>query len=141
MSNSLIVADRATAMLGGLITERDNNGKSGLPFLVRIPLIKYLVGSTNKAKERREMMIFVQPRILEDSTAHMLEQAKFSDYSANFDEAAGFAGMPETIVPRALPADAEKPNALLPPPETVAAEPKKGLLGKMKGWFQKTNPD
>jgi general secretion pathway protein D len=133
MSNSLIVADRATAMLGGLITERDNNGKSGLPFLVRIPLIKYLVGSTNKAKERREMMIFVQPRILEDSTAHMLEQAKFSDYSANFDEAAGFAGMPETIVPRALPADAEKPNSLLPPPETVAAEPKKGLLGKMKG--------
>ncbi|MHB1077998.1 MAG: secretin N-terminal domain-containing protein [Prosthecobacter sp.] len=141
MSNSLIVADRATAMLGGLITERDTNNKSGLPFLVRIPLIKYLVGSTNKAKERREMMIFVQPRILPDSTAHMLEQAKFGDYSANFDEAAQFAGMPETIVPRALPADAEKPNALLPPPETVETGPKKGLLGKMKGWFQRPNPD
>jgi type II secretion system protein D len=141
MSNSLIVADRATAMLGGLITERDTNNKSGLPFLVRIPLIKYLFGSTTKGKEKREMMIFVQPRIMEDSTAHMLEQAKFGDYSANFDEAAGFAGMPETIVPRALPAEADKPNALLPPPETVAAEPKKGLLGKMKGWFQKTNPD
>jgi len=141
MSNSLIVADRATAMLGGLITERDTSNKSGLPFLVRIPLIKYLFGSTTKGKEKREMMIFVQPRIMEDSTAHILEQAKFGDYSANFDEAAGFAGMPETIVPRALPAEADKPNALLPPPETVAAEPKKGLLGKMKGWFQKTNPD
>ena len=141
MSNSLIVADRATAMLGGLITERDSNGKSGLPFLVRIPLIKYLVGSTNKAKERREMMIFVQPRIMEDSTAHMLEQAKFGDYSANFDEAAGFAGMPETIVPRAIPAVAGKPNDLLPPPEAVAAEPKKGLLGKMKGWFQKSKAE
>lgn len=137
MSNSLIVADRATAMLGGLITERDTNNKSGLPFLVRIPLIKYLVGSTNKGKEKREMMIFVQPRIMEDSTAHMLEQAKFGDYSANFDEAAQFAGMPETIVPRAIPAVAGKPNDLLPPPEAVEAEPKKGLLGKMKGWFQK----
>lgn len=141
MSNSLIVADRATAMLGGLITERDANNKSGLPFLVRIPLIKYLVGSTNKAKERREMMIFVQPRILPDSTSHFLAQAKFGDYSANFDEAAQFAVMPETIVPRALPADAEKTNALLPPPETVEAGPKKGLLGKMKGWFQRSNPD
>lgn len=141
MSNSLIVADRATAMLGGLITERDSNNKSGLPFLVRIPLIKYLVGSTNKAKERREMMIFVQPHILPDGTAHMLEQAKFGDYSANFDEAAGFAGMPETIVPRALPAEADKPNALLPPPEAVEAEPKKGLLGKMKGWFQRSSSE
>ena len=141
MSNSLIVADRATAMLGGLITERDSNNKSGLPFLVRIPLIKYLVGSTNKAKERREMMIFVQPHILPDGTAHMLEQAKFGDYSANFDEAAGFAGMPETIVPRALPAEADKPNALLPPPEAGEAEPKKGLLGKMKGWFQRSSSE
>ncbi len=141
MSNSLIVADRATAMLGGLITERDTHNKSGLPFLVRIPLIKYLVGSTNKAKERREMMIFVQPRILPDSTSHMVEQARFGDYSANFDEAAQFAGMPETIVPRAIPAEADKPNALLPPPETVEAEPKKGLLGKMKGWFHKSNPE
>ena len=136
MSNSLIVADRATAMLGGLITERDNNNKSGLPFLVRIPLIKYLVGSTNTAKTRSEMMIFVQPRILPDSAAHMLEQAKFGDYSASFDEAAGFAGMPETIVPRALPANADKPNELLPPPETVGAEPKKGLFGKIKGLFR-----
>lgn len=141
MSNSLIVADRATAMLGGLITERDTNNKSGLPFLVRIPLIKYLVGSTNKAKERREMMIFVQPRIMPDSTSHFLAQAKFGDYSANFDEAAQFAGMPETIVPRALPADAEKPNALLPPPEPATGEPKKGLLGRMKGWFHKSNPE
>ncbi|WP_395744091.1 secretin N-terminal domain-containing protein [Prosthecobacter sp.] len=141
MANSLIVPDRATAMLGGLITERDTNNKSGLPFLVRIPLIKYLVGSTNKAKERREMMIFVQPRILPDSTSHMLEQAKFGDYSADFNEAAGFAGMPETIVPRAIPAETAKPNALLPPPAPTEAEPKKGLLGKMKGWFQKSKSE
>ncbi len=137
MSNSLIVADRATAMLGGLITERDTNNKSGLPFLVRIPLIKYLFGSTTKGKEKREMMIFVQPRIMEDSTAHMLEQAKFGDYSANFDEAAGFAGMPETIVPRAIPAVEDKPNALLPPPEEVEIEPKKSFMGKMKTLFSR----
>lgn len=141
MANSLIVADRATAMLGGLITERDTNNKSGLPFLVRIPIVKNLFGSTSKAKERREMMIFVQPRILPDSASHYLEQARFGDYSASFDEAAQFAGMPETIVPRAIPAAAGKPNALLPPPDAVESEPKKGLLGKMKGWFQKTKTE
>ncbi len=137
MVNSLIVPDRATAMLGGLITERDTKNKSGLPFLVRIPVIKHLFGSTNTSKEKREMMIFVQPRILPDETSHMLEQAKFGDYSANFDEAAQFAGMPETIVPRAMPAREDKPNDLLPPP-IPALEPKKSFLSKVKGLFQKT---
>jgi hypothetical protein len=44
--------------------------------------------------------------------------------------------MPETIVPRAIPAREDRPNDLLPPPEPV--EPaKKGLLGKMKSWFSR----
>ncbi|OYW74277.1 MAG: hypothetical protein B7Z37_18375 [Verrucomicrobia bacterium 12-59-8] len=141
LNNNLIVADRATAMLGGLITERDTNNKSGLPFLVRIPLIKYLVGSTNTIKERREMMIFVQPCIMPDSTSHMLEQARFGDSSENYEQAAGFGGRPETVVPRALPADDGRPNNLLPSRTDAAApaepEPKKGIFSKMKGWFKK----
>jgi general secretion pathway protein D len=137
LSNNLIVADRATAMLGGLITERDTNNKSGLPFLVRIPLIKYLVGSTNSAKERREMMIFVQPRILPDSDSLALEQARFGDYSANFDETAAFAGMPENRVPRPATAASQKPNDLLPPPAAPEAEPKKTFFGKMKSIFSR----
>lgn len=141
MVNSLIVPDRATAMLGGLITERDTKNKSGLPFLVRIPVIKHLFGSTNTSKERREMMIFVQPRILPDETSHMLEQAKFGDYSASFDETVQFGGMPETVVPRAMPASADdKPNELLPPPMAVA-EPKKSFFSKLKGVFKKTKSE
>lgn len=137
MHNSLIVPDQATAMLGGLITERDTNNKGGLPFLVRIPVLKHLFGNTNLKKERREMMIFVQPRILSDSADHMLEQAKIGDHMSTFTQTEQFASMPEDIVPRALPARADKPNDLLPPPPNTAAEPKQGLFGKMKGWFQK----
>ncbi len=140
LSNNLIVADRATAMLGGLITERDTNNKSGLPFLVRIPLIKYLVGSTNQAKERREMMIFVQPRILSDADSLLLEQARFGDYSGNFDETAAFAGMPENTVPRPAAVASQKPNDLLPPPipaAAPAAEPKKTFFGKVKSLFSR----
>ena len=138
LENSLIVPDRATAMLGGLITERDTNNKSGLPLLVRIPIIKHLFGSTNSNKERRELMIFVQPRILDDSSAHMLEQARLGDASANFDQTASFAGMPETIVPRAIPARDDKPNDLLPPPTPPSPSPeKKSLFSKVKSWFSR----
>jgi len=135
MVNSLIVPDRATAMLGGLITERDSKNKAGLPFLVRIPLIKHLFGSTNTTKERRELMIFVQPRILEDESEHLLEQAKMGDHLAHFDEALQFAGMPEEITPRALPSD-DRPNDLLPPANTTGVT-QKTFLGKMKSFFSK----
>ena len=139
MVNSLIVADHATAMLGGLITERDTNNKGGLPFLVRLPLVKYLFGNTTKNKERREMMIFVQPRIMPDENSHMLEQAKIGDYSSHFDVASQFAGTPEAVPPRALPADGDKPNALLPPPLPSPEPPaKKGFFSKVKGLFQRS---
>jgi type II secretion system protein D len=137
MVNSLIVPDRATAMLGGLITERDTNNKSGLPFLVRIPVIKHLFGSTISNKERRELIIFVQPRILDDSTAHMLEQARMGDASANFDLTAQFAGMPETIAPRAIPVQEDKPNALLPPPAVTEPKTKKRFFDKVKSLFSR----
>ncbi|MBB5035209.1 secretin N-terminal domain-containing protein [Prosthecobacter vanneervenii] len=143
LNNNLIVADQATAMLGGLITERDTDNKSGLPFLVRIPLIKHLVGSTNKIKQRNEMMIFVQPRILPDNAALMLEQERLGDASANYDRTASFGSMPEMPVPKAVPANEGKPNDILPPPGQPEPKPeaKKGLLNKMKGWFQKSKPE
>lgn len=141
MSNSLIVADRATAMLGGLITERDRKNNGGLPFLVRIPVIKHLFGSTTNSKERREMMIFIQPRILPDSTSHMLEQARFGDHSISFEEAARFADMPEDVPPKAFSAD-ERANAMIHSNgESLARPPveKRGLLDK---WFgRKTSPE
>lgn len=94
------------------------------------------------------MMIFVQPRILPDGPAHFLEQARVGDTTTTFDITAGFEGMPETPVPRAMPAG-ERPNDLLPPageaasrsatqstPEPTKAR-KKGLLDK---WFKRDEP-
>ncbi|HBJ85690.1 MAG TPA: hypothetical protein DDZ88_17810 [Verrucomicrobiales bacterium] len=134
MVNSLIIPDRATAMLGGLITERDTKNNNGLPFLVRIPLIKHLFGSTNNTKERRELMIFVQPRIMPDEASQMLEQAKMGDHLAGFNETTQFGGMPETVVPKALPADTKRPNDLLPAP-AVEKETGKGFFNKVKSLF------
>jgi hypothetical protein len=84
-------------------------------------------------------MIFVQPRIMPDETAQMLDQAKMGDHIAGYNETVQFGGMPETVVPKALPAD-NKPNALLPPP-AVVGEPKKSFFGRMKGLFQKSKPE
>jgi general secretion pathway protein D len=143
LNNNLIVADRSTAMLGGLITERDTNNNSGLPFLMRIPMLKYLVGSTTKIKERKETMIFVQPVILPDVSAHMLEQAKYGDFSDHYDETAAFGVQPENQVPRAQHVEDAKPKGqkALPPPPVEEPAPKKSLFGKFKSLFKKTKPE
>ena len=51
--------------MGGITKEDDNELVTGLPFLTKIPLIKNIVGSTSKAKNRRELLIFLQPHIIE----------------------------------------------------------------------------
>lgn len=103
MQNSLIVPDRTVAMLGGLITERDSNDKTGIPFLVRIPIIKHLFGSTSKSKSRKELMIFVQPRILASGEAHVQEQADWNRKNLSYDPTLHFAQPQDPVPLDALP--------------------------------------
>ncbi|TLD71294.1 hypothetical protein FEM03_07120 [Phragmitibacter flavus] len=119
MRNRLIVPDRTTVMLGGLITERDRKAKSGLPFLVRIPVVKHLFGSTNKTKERRELMIFVQPRILNDGADHIQEQTDLNRDSRSYQRTQEFANPGDGTPLLPLPewkedSDASKAQAVEP---------------------------
>jgi type II secretory pathway component GspD/PulD (secretin) len=103
MQNALIVPDRTTVMLGGLITERDGNSKNGLPFLIRVPILKHLFGNTDKKKERRELMIFVQPRILPDGASHVEEQGDWAEKTQTYDPAVRFATPQDTVPLDAMP--------------------------------------
>jgi type II secretory pathway component GspD/PulD (secretin) len=138
MSNALIVPDRTVAMLGGLISETNDNPNSGVPFLVRLPLIKYLFGNTTRNKERSELMIFVQPHILPDGATLINEQTRLLNNSPNSNDAFEFAGYPEEPLPPAGPNfyAKDKPRVqeeLNPAP----AEEKRGLWDKFKGLFKK----
>ncbi|MGV3660271.1 MAG: secretin N-terminal domain-containing protein [Prosthecobacter sp.] len=138
MSNSLIVANNTTAMLGGLITESDKNNKSGIPFLIRIPVIKHLFGSTSKDKDRKEMMIFVQPTILSDGPDHMLTQAKLGNHVQGFEEARAFGGIPDEAVPKALQVEDAVPVSRVPTPVYSAPAPVKEVEAKKSpfGWVK-----
>ncbi len=144
MMNSLIVANNTTAMLGGLITESDKNNKSGLPLLVRIPVIKHLFGSTSRDKDRKELMIFVQPTILADSHDHMLTQAKLGNHVQGFEEARAFSGLPDEGVPKALQVEDAVPVYRAPAPAPAPAaspvkevETKKSFFNKVKAIFSR----
>ena len=59
-----MVKNNATVLLGGLIRENTQKERSGIPILSSIPILKYLAGSKKDVITRRELLVFLQPRII-----------------------------------------------------------------------------
>ncbi len=60
----VIVRDGETAVIGGLIQEVESEVRSGLPVLKDIPILGGLFRFTSTTTKKRELIIFVTPRIV-----------------------------------------------------------------------------
>ncbi len=82
LTTTVTVPNRHTIVLGGLITEEERTIKTGLPLLSDIPVLSYLFGSKEKNVVRRELIIMIQPFIIEDrgqlAEANYIERANSS---------------------------------------------------------------
>ena len=58
------VPNNQTIVLGGLIVAKNNQDKSGIPILSDIPYLGRLFSSTTDNQDRTELMIFIQPSIV-----------------------------------------------------------------------------
>jgi type IV pilus assembly protein PilQ len=65
----VMVNDGETAVIGGLIRSNESSTKRGIPILMDIPLIGNLFRSSSTTNAKRELLIFVTPKILGDQTA------------------------------------------------------------------------
>ena len=74
---NLVAQDGQTIIIGGLIREDVTRGSAGLPFLSRIPILKYLFGSVTNEKQRTELIILLTPHVMRN-----MQEAKdvTSDY-------------------------------------------------------------
>jgi len=63
-STRVIVQDGQTAVIGGLIRTNESTTNQGVPVLMDIPVVGNLFRSSDKVKEKRELLIFVTPRII-----------------------------------------------------------------------------
>lgn len=64
ISTTVTVPNESTVVLGGLVTERDEKSKSGVPVLSSIPGLGRLFSRTETKVDRRELLIFIQPKIV-----------------------------------------------------------------------------
>ena len=63
----LSVPSGQTMVMGGLIQETKGNANKGLPLLSRIPILGGLFGSETLTNNRSELVLFITPRVVNDS--------------------------------------------------------------------------
>jgi type IV pilus assembly protein PilQ len=59
----VLVRDGQTAVIGGLVRENESTRVRGVPVLKDIPALGWLFSSQSKVKQKRELLIFITPRI------------------------------------------------------------------------------
>ena len=67
VTSQVAVQSGQTVFLGGLISEQDSRGRTGVPYLSRIPFIGPLFGSKTKASTRSETLVMITPTVVETS--------------------------------------------------------------------------
>lgn len=63
-STEILVRDGQTIVIGGIIRNKEGQIKSGIPFLMDIPVIGWLFKKESKTVENRELLIFLTPNII-----------------------------------------------------------------------------
>ena len=64
--NQILVSDGETAVIGGLTVTEVTVSKTGIPFLVDLPIVGRLFGFTNQQETRRDLLILITPHIIDD---------------------------------------------------------------------------
>ena len=66
VKSSIAVASAQTVLRGGLISEREDRNRTGLPFLDRIPELDDILSRNTRSVQRTEIIIFIRPQIIRD---------------------------------------------------------------------------
>ena len=70
------VPNGSTIVLGGLITEDKTNDQEGIPYISRIPVLGSLLGGrTNKTTSKNELIVMIQPVVVDSSPELMKSSA------------------------------------------------------------------
>jgi len=78
---SVVVKDKQTVVIGGLMSERDEDVITKVPLLGDIPLLGWLFKYKTTAKKKTNLLVFLTPYIIKDPAyLSQLSQSKLSDY-------------------------------------------------------------
>lgn len=68
INTRLSIEQDHTLVLGGVLSSQSNLNRQSVPYLKDIPLLSKLLSNQNNTNERRNLLIFLQPHVLENDT-------------------------------------------------------------------------
>lgn len=66
VTTQVLVENGGTVVIGGVYTQVESEGEDKVPFLGDIPVLGYLFRRTSKIDNKKELLIFITPRIMKD---------------------------------------------------------------------------
>lgn len=79
VKTTLLAKDGQTVVIGGIIQHEKTNTKSGIPFLMDIPLISPLFSSTSQDWSRTELIIAITPHVIINTGEQVRQTSEFLD--------------------------------------------------------------
>jgi len=64
VDTTLIATQDRSIVLGGLVKERRERTRDGIPFLYKIPVFGWIFGARSNVVSRTELLIFITPRVI-----------------------------------------------------------------------------
>lgn len=64
VNTTLVASQDRSIVLGGLVKERKERSREGVPFLYKIPLIGWIFGARSDTRTRTELLVFITPRVI-----------------------------------------------------------------------------
>jgi general secretion pathway protein D len=85
ITSNVSVRSNQAVVLGGLIEDREDEGKRGVPGLYRAPIIGPLFGETRRTASRAELVVVLTPRVIASDSDIETVTRDFRDKVRNLD--------------------------------------------------------
>jgi len=96
VKTEILVDDKSTIVLGGLISDRVSEVESGIPILKNIPILGVLFRSKGEKQEKTNLMIILRPTIVTDNLDHIRDRRLDGIWELRID---AFGGSRQLIQP------------------------------------------
>lgn len=146
LSTSVTVNDGSAVILGGIMTTTNNDSRSGVPILSRIPGIGRIFGSNDSDNNESELIVMIQPRIMGSQSDVDEFRADYSSSSFKTRDAAAFLPQRRGMLPngQATPASYNanaEGEGVLPQSQQVPAagtkeKTRRRAIGGKKGYLR-----
>ena len=71
----VLVENGGTVVIGGIFEQTEKNERNRVPFLADVPILGHLFRNTARRNDKRELLIFVTPRILNETLGDSIRSA------------------------------------------------------------------